>query len=71
MPLVIYMRDGIIQNFLLSYYVVEDAQDHIHFDNSRWTLNRDGTWGHNSNGQPPKLTKKILKWLQDIGWKLL
>ncbi|MGX7417197.1 hypothetical protein ACWOFR_00180 [Carnobacterium gallinarum] len=49
---------------------VEDAQDHIHFDDSRWTLNRDGTWGHNSSGQPPKLTKKLLKWLQDIGWKL-
>jgi hypothetical protein len=49
---------------------VEDAQDHIHFDDSRWTLNRDGSWGHNSSGQPPKLTKKILKWLQDIGWKL-
>ncbi|MGC6769399.1 T7SS effector LXG polymorphic toxin [Enterococcus sp. LJL51] len=47
---------------------VEDAQDHIHFDDSRWTLNKDGSWGHNSSGQPPQITKKILKWLQKIGW---
>ncbi|GAB2021877.1 hypothetical protein RyT2_09510 [Pseudolactococcus yaeyamensis] len=47
---------------------VEDAQDHLHFDDSRWTLNRDGSWGHNGSGTPPKLTNAIKKWLKEIGW---
>lgn len=47
-----------------------NEQDHVHFskDSGGGALNMDGTWKHESVGNP--LTNKIIKYLKENGWKI-
>ncbi|MBC1392252.1 hypothetical protein HB830_02485 [Listeria innocua] len=50
-------------------YGVDESQDHIHLKGQKPTLNRDGTWGHLSEGEnPPKLPNEVKDWLEKNGW---